>query len=201
MATPMRRLLLVLALIGPAMWSGPVSAQDFDKGVEAYTRGDYATALREWRPLAELGNAIAQYNIGVMYSEGIGVPQDYAEATRWYRMAADQGYTYAQMALGKFYGLGLGVSKDYGESMKWSRLAAEQGEAFAHYVLSAGYASGQGVIQDYVLAHMWANLGAALGDDDALKNRDAIAERLTPDQIAEAQRLARECVARNYKGC
>ena len=197
----MRRLLLALALIGPTMWSGPVLAQNYDKGYEAYDRGDYATAFQEWRPLAERGDAIAQYNIGVMYTEGTGVPQDYAEAIRWYRMATDQGYPFAQIALGRMYGVGLGVSKDYVEAMKWYRLAAEQGEAYAQFILSAGYAVGEGVIQDDVIAHMWANLGAALGNEDALKTRDAMAERLTPEQLAEAQRLARECVARSYKGC
>ncbi len=74
-----------LGLTAPA-WAG------FDEGMAAAKRGDYATALREWRPLAKQGNAKAQHNLGVMYEIGEGVPQDFAEAVKWYRKAADQGW-------------------------------------------------------------------------------------------------------------
>ena len=76
--------------------------------------------------------------------------------------------------------------------MKWYRLAADQGNACAQYNLGIMYAKGQGVPQDYVLAHMWFNLSAAQGIGDAVKNRDIAAGKMTPDQLAEAQRLARE---------
>ncbi|MDA9060739.1 sel1 repeat family protein, partial [Planktomarina temperata] len=79
--------------------SSPLVAQDFQKGFAAYNAGDYATALQEWKPLAEAGNVVAQYNLGVMYDNGYGVPQDYAEAVKWYRLAAEQGYDSAQYNL------------------------------------------------------------------------------------------------------
>ncbi len=114
-----------LGLTAPA-WAG------LDEGVAAYHRGDYATALREWHPLAEQGNAKAQYNLGIMYSEGKGVPQDYAEAVKWYRKAAEQGQAKrcyrkpaeqgqaeAQYNLGVMYGNGLSVSQDYAEAVEW----------------------------------------------------------------------------------
>ena len=72
--------------------STPVAAQDFDKGFAAAQAGDYATALQEWKPLAEAGDATAQNDIGIMYEYGLSVSQDYAEAIKWYRLAADQGY-------------------------------------------------------------------------------------------------------------
>ena len=85
------------ALIAVALaLAAPVAAQDFDTGLEAYERGDYAAAQREWLPLAEQGNAEAQTYLGVMHRDGQGVAQDYAEALRWYRMAADQGHAAAQ---------------------------------------------------------------------------------------------------------
>ena len=71
--------------------SSSVMAQDFQKGVSAYGAGDYATALQEWTPLAEAGDEVAQYNLGVMYDNGLGVPQDPKEAVKWYRLAAEQG--------------------------------------------------------------------------------------------------------------
>ena len=71
--------------------SSQVVAQDYDAGLKAYSVGDYEAALEEWRPSAEQGDALAQYNLGFMYSNGEGVPQDYAEAVKWYRMAAEQG--------------------------------------------------------------------------------------------------------------
>jgi hypothetical protein len=132
-------------------------------GYAAYQKGDYETALRLLRPLAASGDARAQFNLGVMYSEGQGVPQDDAEAGRWYRLSAEQGYAQAQ------YNLGL-----------W-------------------YARGEGGSHDDVQAHMWFNLAAArfppsdiLSRSAAIKNRDMLASRMTADQIAQAQRLARD---------
>ena len=92
-------IVLVLALALPA----PVLAADLETGGAAYDRGDYATALEEWRPLAEQGDADAQLGLGAMYFYGQGVPQDYAEAVKWYRLAAEQGQADAQIALGFMY--------------------------------------------------------------------------------------------------
>jgi TPR repeat protein len=74
----------------------PVMAQDFDKGLAAARAGDYATALQEWRTLADQGNAQAQYALGLMYENGTGMIQDYAEAVNWYRLAAEQGHATSQ---------------------------------------------------------------------------------------------------------
>ena len=90
------------------------------------------------------------------------------------------------------YNLGIGVQQDYAEALKWYRLAADQGRADAQDILGTMYAQGRGVPQDYVRAHMWLNLSAAKGDQDAAKNRDNIAQHMTPAQMAEAQKLARE---------
>ena len=85
--------------------------------------------------------------------------------------------------------------------MKWYKLAAEQGHASAQTNLGTMYDDGQGVLQDYIRAHMWFNIGASSGDKDASQNRDIVAQRMTPSQIETAQKLARECVKKNYKGC
>jgi len=93
------------------------------------------------------------------------------------------------------YANGWGVPQDFAEAVKWYRLAANQGTAKAQAILGAMYADGQGVPQDYVQAHMWLNLAAAQGLEGAGKARDDIAGIMTPSQIEEAQRLAREWLA------
>ena len=109
--------------------SGVCWSADFQKGADAYVRGDYATTLKEWTPLAEQGNARAQSNLGVMY------------------------------------------------------------------------AFGTGTLKDYIAAHMWGNIAAMNGNEFGGKLRDDFEKQMTTEQIAEAQKLARECAAKNYKGC
>ena len=136
-----------------------------------------------------------------MYQNGQGVSQDYKEAVKWYRLSAEQGEALAQFNLAFSYANGQGVSQDYKEAAKWDRLSAEQGNAEAQYNLGLSYAKGQGVIQDDVYAHMWWNIAAASVNFFAQKNRDEVAKSMTSSQLEEAQRLARECVAKDYKGC
>ena len=100
---------------------------DFQKGVAAYDSGDFATALREWRPLAEKGDADAQFNLGVMYSKGQGVPQDYKTAVKWYTLAAEQGVASAQTNLGWMYDKGYGVKQDNVYAHMWGNIAASNG--------------------------------------------------------------------------
>ena len=103
---------------------------------------------------------------------------------------ADAGSASAQNNLGLMYYNGQGVAQDYAAAAGWYRKAADQGNADAQYNLGNKYANGQGVPQDYVQAHKWFNLSATSGDADAVKNRDLVASKMTPAQIAEAQRLA-----------
>ena len=179
----------------------PLAAQDFQKGHAAAQAGDFATALQEWTPLAEAGDANAQYNLGVMYRQGYGVPQDYAEAVRWYRLAADQGYAFAQYNLGNMYRRGDGVPQDYAEAVKWYRLAADQGDAEAQNNLGLMYELGEGVLQDNVMAHMWYNIASANGNDKSGEWRDERAGLMTPADISKAQAMARECMSSGYTKC
>ena len=156
------------------------------RGVEQ----DYSKAVRWYRLAAEQGYASAQFNLGLMYSKGEGVSQDYGEAVKWYRLVAEQGYASAQFNLGLMYDKGEGVPQDYGEAVKWYRLAADQGNASAQINLGLMHAKGEGVPQNYIQAHMWLNLAGARGDEEARKARDIVKDKMTPEQIAEAQRLA-----------
>jgi hypothetical protein len=146
-----------------AVLATPLGAQDFGAGVAAYEAGDFATALENWQPLAEQGNANAQFVLGFMYDTGRGVLQDDAEAARWYRMAAEQGDAIAQINLGFIYETGQGVLQDDAEAVRWYRLAAEQGDARGQYNLGVMYATGQGVPQDYAEAVRWYRLAAEQG--------------------------------------
>ena len=151
---------------------------------------DDGEAVKWFRLAADQGDALAQYSLGDMYRTGEGVPQDYGEAVKWFRLAADQGDASAQNNLGVMYEYGRGVPQDYGEAVKWYRLAADQGDALAQNNLGLMYAKGEGVPQNYIQAHMWLNLAGARGNEKARKTRDIVKDKMTPEQIAEAQRLA-----------
>ncbi|HYL37820.1 MAG TPA: tetratricopeptide repeat protein [Bryobacteraceae bacterium] len=127
---------------------------DFAKGLAAYQKGDYVTAAKEWRPEAEEGDAPTQYNLGLLYLDGHGVPQDTGEAVKWFTRSANQDYTEAQHDLG------------------------------------ALYATGKGVKRDMVEAYKWMNICAAKGNAGCITQRDLIAKKLKPSQVAQAQRLS-----------
>jgi len=199
---PMRNLTAILCLTIAVLLgsAGCDESADFQKGVTAYNSGDYATALREWKPLAKQGDASAQYNLGIMYKKGEGVPQDDKTAVKWYRLAAKQGHADAQFGLGVMYKNGWGVPQDDKTAVKWYKLAAKQGYAPAQRYLGNMYYNGLGVLQDYVYAHMWWNIAALSGDKVASKNIER-AEKMTPADLSTAQKLARECIRKKYKGC
>ena len=144
----MKTLIIILVLLFSLFLGLPSYSSDFDKGLTAYNNGDYATALKEWKPLAEEGDVDAQYYLGVLYDNGDGVPQDYKEAVRWYKLAAEQGVAEAQFNLGNMYYDGQGVSVDYKEAVRWFTLAAEQGDVDAQYNLDFIHRKGLGVPQD-----------------------------------------------------
>ena len=196
----MRIIVLTLILLLQIIAS-PIATQDFNKGLAAAQAGDFATALKEWMPLAEDGDSAAQYNLGVMYDNGDGIPQDYKEAVKWYTLAAEQGYAKAQYNLGFMYKNGQGVPQDYKEAIKWFTLAVQQGHAEAQTNLGFMYDNGQGVLQDNLMAHMWCNIGAANGNELGGTNRDKIAKNMTSEDISKAQAMARECMNSNYQNC
>ena len=147
--------------------------------------------------VASLGAWAGDFEDGVAAHEA----GNYQAAAASFMRSAQQGDARAQYNLGVMYANGEGVRQDDAEAVRWWRLAAEQGDAGAQLNLGVMYANGEGVRQDYVRAHMWFNLAAANGDENGFKNRDAAARRMTPQQIAQAQRMAAQCEARKYKGC
>jgi TPR repeat protein len=180
----------IAALVLAAGFAGPVAAGPFEDGTAAARRGDYDTAMRLIRPLAEQGDRAAQTFLGHLFT--IVLPPDYAAAANWYGKAAEQGDAVAQERLGFQYANGLGVTQDLAAAASWYRKAADQGYASAQASLGLMYVFGNGVPQDYVTAYMWFDLASARGNRGAVSDRDRTAAQMTPEQIAAAQNLARE---------
>ena len=134
--------------------------------------------------------AMAQNNLGVRYDNGDGVAKDPVEAVKWYRRAAEQNLAMAQYNLGVCYDQGEAVAKDPVEAAKWYRKAAEQNFAKAQYNLGVCYDNGEGVAKDYVEAYKWRLLAARQGNEDAKKTMNMLENKMTPEQIAEGQKLA-----------
>ncbi len=191
--TPTLLVLAVLLFNAGEGWSA-----DLKRGVDAYKNKDYATALLEFRPLAEQGDADAQYYLGWMYEKGLGVPRNHKMAKKWYGLApfkgdfrkgsdayqrkdyttaleeweplAKQGNAVAQFNLGTMYEDGKGVSQDYKAAIKWYRLAAEKGDPYAQSNLGLIYQQGLVVPHDYQTAVKWLTLSAAQGHASAQSN-------------------------------
>ena len=127
--------------------------------------------------------------------------QDYKTAVKWYSLAARKGYSNAQHNLSVMYSEGIGVAQNYKTAAKWGLLAAEQGHVAAQNNLGVMYFEGIGALQDYLRAHMWFNIAASNGEATAAENRDTVAENMTPADVSKAQKMAQECIEKNYKGC
>jgi TPR repeat protein len=182
----MSRWALVLAVM-LATAVEPARAGPGDDALAAYSGRDYATALRLWRPLADQGDASAEFWVGACYDLGHGVAADPAVAVQWYRKAAEQGHANAQHNLGNLYEVAQGVSPDYAltAAATWYRRAAEQGYRPAQANLGALYYSGRGVRRDLVQAYKWFALAGGT------ENRDHVAKRLSARQLEEAEALVR----------
>lgn len=166
------------------------SSTDRTKPVVPYEES--SVSIPDLRKAAEQGNPDAQNRLGMLYSEGRGVSQDYIQAKQWFDKAAEKGHPGAQVNLGTLYFHGNGAPESEQMALSWFRRAAAQGDALAFAKLGLMYEQGRGVPQDFIQAHMWYNLSAAHGEKRAIERRDALTKQMTPAQIAEAQRLAKE---------
>ena len=126
----MNRITLTLATVLSLAFTH-VSAQDFNKGLEAAKAGDFATAIEEFLPLAEKNHAKSQEMLGLIFEQGLGVQINYTKAFKWTQLAAQQGLPDAQNRLGGLYLRGLGVPENRREAMKWYQLSSDQGHLAA----------------------------------------------------------------------
>jgi len=182
-------LVLLFSACGATSWRG-ANLEPLEAGADAYERGDYAEALRQLKPRAERGDALAQTKLGNMYYLGLGVLEDDGEAAKWFGKAADQGDPEAQVMLGTLYVLGTGVPQDYAEAARLFRMPAELGVGGAQFLLGMLYMHGTGVQEDSVVAYTWMELAVQRGSKAAREARRILSEQMTPEQIARAMAVA-----------
>ncbi len=168
-------------LLAATAWSG-----DYETGFEAYEVGEYATALAEWQPLAEEGDANSQYGLGLLYGNGFGVAMDDALALRWYGLAAQQGHAGAQCNLGVIHMNGWGVPMNETVASRMYLMAAEQGVTEAQIALGVIYAADYSPLYNKEEAYKWFSIADRLGDLNAAPKRDDLARKFTADEAIEA---------------
>ena len=182
--------LCAIALLAAACSTSPSLPVSQEEPTQPFKRGLSVSPVHAVRSLAEQGSAEAQFNLGLLYDHGRGVPKDKHEALRWYRRAALQGDTFAQNSLGDNYWEGTGVPKDDREAVWWWRLAADKGFVPAQHslgkILSGG---GQGVPADKPHAYMWLMLSAGQGDAEAGRQGDLLSKQLKPAELTSAKKL------------
>ncbi|MET1029188.1 MAG: tetratricopeptide repeat protein [Dongiaceae bacterium] len=181
--------LFAAAIIGICLSTG-VAQADGNAGFQAFERGDYATALKEFQPLADQGLPAAQAALGQMYLQGLGVKQDYAAAAKWLEPAAKNGIAAAQAQLATLYILGMGVPKDEKQAAYWTKRAADHGVKRSQVDLAAMYYQGVGVPRDLQQSYFYAELAARQGDEEAIGIRGVLQSGLTLDQITQIKAQA-----------
>lgn len=175
-----------------SLLSTTLNAQNFDQGVEAYLAGNYLQAYSIWKPLADKGGAVAMFNIGVLYAQGLGLEANDKIAVEWYRKSAEGAYAPAQFNFGTAYANGRGVEKDDALAAKWWQAAAGQGHLQAQYNLATLYYFGRGVEKNIDKAKSWYQKAADRGDQRAKKALATIAKQsqkniITPSKPAPTQ--------------
>ena len=190
-----------LLLIVICQWAPMSSAEDLPTANDAFERGEFVTALELYETLAGQGNAEAQFQLGLMYEQGLGTDVDRQTAQRYYQQAAEQQSPQALDALGTLYLKGEGVIQNFKESLRLFQQAAAQGYPQAQHNLGIAYADGKGTFRDPVKAHMWFNLASANGYPQAAASRERLASSMAQSEIARAQDNAMKCADQNYVGC
>ena len=174
--------------------SATAIADDYDDGVAAHGKEDYATAIARFTDAAEQGNDRAQYALGTMYHDGDGVPRDHEAAAYWYTKAAQRGNIQAQQWLCIMHREAMGVPRDYAESLYWCHRAADKGSSAAQFSVGQYYFDGlgYGFKRDYVRAYIWFSRASSQGYEDARYMIERLEDEMTPLEVDEAKRLARD---------
>ena len=185
----------ILVMVALALSLSAPARAGWDEAMVAFERGDYETALEEFRGLAEAGDHDGQIGLGVMYANGYGVAQDFVQAAHWFRLAAEQGVASAQYRLGDLYYRGLGVAEDFSEAALWIDLAARQGYVDAQRLFAIMHALGEGVPLDMAQSYAWFARAAARADGESAEAVYLVAESMSAAGIAAAVAIAEAWLA------
>lgn len=198
----MKKSLFLFSIILPFLFGCAANPTDTRNGSVVLDKVDSEAHLERTELQAEQGDAVAQGNLGLMYVEGEGVPKDVAIGVKWLTLAAQQGNGKTQNNLGGMYARGgPGLPQDNKAALKWFTLAAKQNHARAQYNLALMYGKGRGVQKDVARTLMWMNMAASNNLSAAQTVSDKLVKLMSSADIANSQKLARECLASNYKTC
>lgn len=181
--------MIIRHLVAAAMvlgTSAPVLAQSVNAGIDAWQKADYAGAVAIWRPLADQGNADAQFNLGQAYRLGRGVPANLATAKLWLEKAANQGHVDAETTLG----LLLFQNGDQAPALKWLKMAADQGEPRAMLIYGTALFNGDSVTQDPILGYAYVSRANAQGLPAAKDIVAQLDKLMNPDDRKKALEMA-----------
>ncbi|MGH2447696.1 MAG: tetratricopeptide repeat protein [Chloroflexota bacterium] len=189
-------IVVLLLLLVPASAARADANDDYNR---CAALSDHQASFACIEKLAESGNATAQLALGGFYAGGYGVPQDPQQAAVWYQKSAEQGNAVAMSRIGDAYLTGTGVTQDYGKAASWFARAASAGDPWSLEMLGSLYEEGEGVEQDDIKAYQWYDIAAVNGDSHAAELRDALAQKMTAEQIAEAKNRSSEWLAQSAK--
>lgn len=168
----MKRIKVLRAVVVAVGLLAGAAQADFNSGLASFEKGDFESAIREWTPLAEKGDVAAQFNLGVIYQNGRGVPRDNSQAFYWFRAAGEKGHPKAMLNVAFCYASGAGVGQNYQEAYIWMRKAADKGVILAQYNVALMLYNGWGTARNAKAAQAWMELAAKAGMEDAQKKLD-----------------------------
>ena len=185
------------------------SAADLQDGFDAATKGNYPKAVQEWQPLAQAGDALAQFNLAYLYRRGLGVRQNDRTAFDLTRKAAGQGLADAQYQLAEYYAKAIGTKRDLKQAARWAHLAARQGNSLAaenlpgyQHALGKAYLSGDNTYRQHrAKAYIWFTMAAASGDDKAQTHLTALEKTLSQYRLKKARTAAVTYQTTDYVTC
>lgn len=176
-------------LIAALLLASPMAGASVQEGVDAFHRGNHKVALEKFTPLANGGNAVAQYYLGKIYMQGLGTKPDPAKAISWTRKAANQKNADAEYFMGFLCYYGMGTPQSYTEAMSWYRRAADAGHVKAQSALGMMFVNGESGSQDIVQAYKWLKLAELAGDADAGSKLRAVEEKMSAERLKEGGAL------------
>ena len=182
-------------------FSSLTMANDNLRGYQALENKEYKKALYYLSYHANLGDDKAQYNLGVMYKKGLGIPVNHNEAFGWFFLSSNQGNVLANYALGHSYYKGLGVKQNYKLALRSFKYASLEGHPMSRLLLGNMYYQGQGVDKDYTKAHLWWRFARDLNINGARQNIVMLEKKISDEERYKTKELYKMCMKNTLYNC